>query len=337
MDFRFSNLKGWLIVAGTAVTAVSFAQAQSLMRPGQSIIFSAPDDGDAVPNAPSLAAQPTATPGFDNRIHAPNLDFQTPLTTRVRMPAPPQATVSAAEADRRANWALMTPAEILGVTTPEQEMKIQKRDAAGQPENLTAVERFYERQNQPQTNGAAGFLPATPSLHGDFRNNESGWLNANSLDAARGGFGNQQQSQATDSFQQPAPGNGAVASHDWDGGWSKTFISAETKSAQSPAQAENMVEFQKLLEPSQPSKSSDASSGDGLFSALQKSAFDQPANPSRSPGQFNNGVGVLPALPGVAGQSPAPTVPTAPDWKPQLPPWMLKGPQPGVIPQRVVF
>jgi hypothetical protein len=251
------------------------------------------------------------------------------------MPAPPQATISAAEADRR-DWWMETPAEILEVNTPAQEMKIKKRDAAGQPENLTAVERYYDRQNQPQTNGAAGVIFAAASSGGDFRENDSAWLNANSLDMPRGRFGNQPpQSLAAGSFQQPAPGNGAVASQDRDGGWLKNFSATETKSAQSESQAADMLEFRKLLEPSRPAKSSSASSGDGLYSEMQKSAFDhQPANPSSPPGQFNSGFGVLP---GVVGQNPAPPVTAVPDWKPQLPPWMLKGPQPGVVPQRVVF
>jgi len=334
MDFSFSNLKRGLIAAGLAVMVVSFTQAQTLTGTGQSIIFSVPDDGNAMSNAPSLAALPPSATGFDNLIQAPNLGFQTPRTTSAQMPAPPQATVSAAEADRR-DWWMETPAQILGVKTPSQEMKIKKRDAAGQPENLTAMERFYERQNQPQTSDAAGSISAAPSSGGDFRENDSAWLNANSMDMPHGGFGNQlPQSQAVGSFHQPAPGNGAGAGQNLDSDWLKNFSAAATKPAQSPVQAENMAAFQKLLEPSRPSKSSDDSSGDGLYSAMQKSAFDQPANPSRPPGQFNDGFGVLP---GVAGQKPAPKVTATPDWKPQLPPWMLKGPQPGVVPQRVVF
>jgi hypothetical protein len=331
MFFRFANLARWLIVAGAAVTAVSFAQAQSLMGPGQPIIFSTPDDGETVSNMPSLMAQQPVEPDFDSMVQAPKLKFQTPVSTGAQMPAPPQATISAAEADRR-DWWMETPAEILGVNTPAQELKIKKFDAAGQPENPTAMERFYDRQNQTQTNGAGGFLNNATSLRGDFRENESEWLNENSPDMPRGRIGNQPP-QATGSFQQPAPGNGAVASQNPDGDWLKNFSTAE----QSPAQAKDMAEFQKMLEPSQPSKSSGNSSVDGLYSPLQKSEFDQPANVFRAPGQFNGGMGVLPSLPGVAGQSPAPTVTPTPDWKPQPPPWMLKGPQPGVMPQRVVW
>src|SRR5476651_2403349 len=118
MDFCFSNLKRWLPVA--VAVAVSGAQAQSFMRPGQAIIFSAPDDGDTASNTPSLAAQPPVSPGFGDMIHAPDFNFQRIPKAGAQLPAPQQATVSPAEADRRVNWALMTPAEILGIATPEK-------------------------------------------------------------------------------------------------------------------------------------------------------------------------------------------------------------------------
>ena len=72
--------------------------------------------------------------------------------------APPLSgplTISPAEqaqaqdlSDRRKNWILMTPAEILGATTPEKILGIREYDAAGRPKNLTALERYTERQNQ---------------------------------------------------------------------------------------------------------------------------------------------------------------------------------------------
>ena len=331
MDFCFSNFRRWLIVAA-AVTAVSGAQAQSFVTPGQAIIFSAPDDGDAASNAPSLAPQSPAEPGFGDTAHAPDFNFQTPATTSRRLPAQMPATISADEADRRANWALLTPAEILGVATPEQELKVPERDAAGRRKNSTAVERFYERQNQPQTNGTE-FLPGTLSLRGNSQDNEDGLLNANVFKPSVGGFGD--PAQAEDSFQTPAPGKSAASSRNGDEDWLKIFISADTKPAQSPSQAADLAEFRKLLEPIQTPKSSSASSGDGLFSTLKTPVFGQSANPSvPSSGLFNNGVGGYPVFPGVAGQSIVPTVKAVPNWKPQLPPWMLKGPQPGVVPQR---
>jgi hypothetical protein len=316
--------------------AVSSAQAQSLLRPGQSILFSAPDGGETTSNMPSLAAQPLA-PSFEDAVHAPDFDYKSSTLKIQRLPPPSSPRISADEADRRANWALMTPAEILGVDTAEQELKIPKRDAAGRPENPTAVERFYERQNQPQTNSASTFLSGTPSLGGDFQDGEAGRVNANVFSPSGAGFGAGfgNQSQSADTFEQPAPG--APASQNNDGGWSKIFISQSPKPVQSAAQAANMAEFRKLLEPSQPSKSSSVSSDDGLFSAPQVPAFGRPANLPGSSGQLNNGIGGLPSLPGTGGQSALPTVTVAPDWKPQLPPWMLRGPQPDVIPKRVVF
>jgi len=327
MEFRFSNFRWWLVVA-VATAAVPGARAQSSVTPGQAIIFSAPDDGD-VSNTPSLAAQPPVSQDFGDAAHAPDFNFQTPATTGARLPVTRPATVSQAEADRRANWALLTPAEVLGVTTPDQMLKISERDAAGQRKNPTAVERFYERQNEAQTNGpAGGIFSSTPPLHGNFQDNGAGLLNANVFKPSSGGFGN--QAQASDSFR--TPGKNMASGQNGDEGWLKNFVSTETKAEQSPSQAADMAEFRKLLEPIQPSKPSGASSGDGLFSASKASVFGQPANPSS--GLFNNGIGGYPALPGGVGQSTLPAVTAAPDWKPKLPPWMLKGPQPGVVPQR---
>jgi hypothetical protein len=330
MDSRFSNFRRLLIVAA-AVTAASFAQAQSFMRPGEAIIFSAPDDGDAASNAPSLSARPPSAPGFGDTIHAPDVNFQNPDVTSVQPPAPQQSAISAAEADRRKNWALMTPAEILGVDTPEKILKIPERDAAGQRKNSTALERYYERQNAAQTNGSGGLFPGMASSRtNNFPDSEASRLNANVFNPSDDGFGN--TAQPADPFQKPASGIGAVANQNGDSGWSKIFISPPTP-VQTPAQDADMAEFQKLLEPNQPSSS--ASPGGGLFSAPQiapVSTFGQPMNPVATPfGQINGGIG---GLPGGSGQNALPVATPAPDWKPQLPPWMLKGPQPGVVPQR---
>src|SRR5471032_1860811 len=171
MDFSFSNLRRRLAVAGMVLAASAVAQAQTFTQPGQAIIFSAPDNGDAASNAPSLASPPPVAPGFADTIHAPGFNFEPPSKTSAPPPAPAAARVSPGEADRRKNWALMTPAEILGVATPENILKIPERDAAGRRMDPTAVERFYERQNQVQTNGV-------PSLRGNFPGGEYGRLDA---------------------------------------------------------------------------------------------------------------------------------------------------------------
>lgn len=322
-----------------AVAVVSCAQAQLFMRPGQAIVFSTPDDGDAASNAPSLAAQPPVTTGFGDTIHAPDFNFKTLPTTSTRLPAPLPTTISPAEADARANWALMTPEEILGIATPGEILQVPEHDADGQQKNPTAVERYYERQNQPQTNGSAGFLSDTPSLRGDFQDNEDSRLNANSFNPAGGRFRNPEQ--LTDPFQKPAPDDGTDAGQNGNAGWSKIFISSATPPVQSPSQAADMAEFQKLLEPSQPSsltvKSSRPSSDGGFFSPSQTSpdsTFGQPVNPIGTPfGSLNSAIGGLPALPGIVGQSATPAA-TVPKWRPQLPPWMSQAPQLGVVPKR---
>jgi len=332
----FFNLKRLLLLAGAVTAAVCPGRAQPLMQQGQPIIFSAPDDSSTASNAPSLAARTPDAPDFSDAVRAPDFNFKNLPKTGTRLPPPPPATISPAEADRRANWMLMTPAEILGVATPEEILKIPERDAAGQRKNLTVTERYNERQHREQTNGNGGLWPDTQSLHGDFSENKPGRLSANDFNQPGKGFSNPDQTD--DPFLKPPSGNGATAAQNGNAGWSKIFISSETAPVQSPSQAADMAEFRKLLEPGQPSKSSKPSSGDGLFSPLQSqqgSAFGQPASPSgTSLGQFNNGVGGLPPMPGVIGQNVSPTLTTAPDWRPKLPPWMSQEPQQGVVPKR---
>lgn len=315
------------------MVAAYFAQAQSLMRPGQAIIFATPDASDDSSNASSPMAEPPVAPGFSDMIHAPTINFQNPSITSQRLPVPLPMTAAPVQ-DPRADWALMTPAEILGVATPEQILQVPERDAAGQRKNLTVVERYYERQDQAQTNGSGGFLPGTPSLHGDFQDNEDARLNASVFKPAGEGFAS--PAEPSYPFQQPAPGNGADASQNGDAGWSKNFILPPT-SVQSPVQAADMAEFRKMLESSQPSRPSSSSSGDGFLPSRQTSPgsmLGQPMNQAGSSfGSFNS----IGGLPGVAGQVIVPAVTTVPDWKPQPAPWMLKGPQPDVIPKRVVF
>ena len=73
--------------------------------------------------------------------------------------------------DRRKNWILLTPAEILGATTPEKILGIQEHDAAGQPKNSTAMERYTERQNQMLLANTNAFQNGDSSPAWDFSRN----------------------------------------------------------------------------------------------------------------------------------------------------------------------
>jgi len=330
MNFRPINLKRLLFLTGMA--AVFSAQAQTLMRPGHSIIFSATSDDNAAADAQAPAAQPPAAPGFADMVRAPDFSFKPPAPTNPRPPERPAAPPTPTQ-NPRANWAFMTPAEILGLSTPENILKIPERDAAGRRKNPTAMERFYERENQAQTNGASGLLPGSPSLRGGFLDNDDARLNANDVNQSHEDFGGQRQT--ADSLQKPTPFDGLSPNQNRDAGWSKNFP-LPTTPAQSPAQAADMAEFRKLLEPSQPSKSSRPSSGDGLFYSPPQTVTHSTFNPQVSPGSvpfdsYNGGIG---GLPGVAGQAVMPTMTAAPEWKPQPAPWTSKGPQPETAPKR---
>jgi hypothetical protein len=264
-------------------------------------------------------------------VRAPEMNFQNPATANTRLPSPLPTTILP-EQNPRANWALMTPAEIMGVVTPEQILKIPERDAAGRPKNTTALERFYERQDQARTNDGTGFLSGTPPLRWEFPGDENEPLKASGFNPAGSGLLNPAQ-QLNNPFQKPANADG----QNGYSGWTKISISPPAP-VQNPARVQDMADFEKLLEPSQPPKPASASSGERFNSApqnLQGSVFSRPANsPDTTLGQFNKGIA---ALPGMPGQSVLPTVTAVPDWKPQPAPWMSKKPKPDVIPKRVGF
>jgi hypothetical protein len=350
MDFRLINMKHLLFLAG-AVAAVSCAQAQSVMQPGQPIIFSSPGNDDAS-NAPTLAAPSPVASGFPDASQPPLFNFGAMPPRNVRLPAP-QATAAAAAPgdferlqkllDERKNWALLTPAEVIGIPTPEKILGLPERDASGQEKNLTVTERYYERQNRLQTGRTNDYQNNLASRWNlpDGQNDDR--LNADSFNPKNAGFGNPAQN-ADSFFGDNAPANNnAVASQKPDAG-SGDFFAAPTRltpaaTAANLEQQAEMERFRQLLDPPpQPAAAAKHSSGESVFSlphTEQNSLFGQtPANPNPIGGSFTplgSGIGGLPASP---GQNNTPPITVTPSWAPQPPPWLSPTPQPGQIPQR---
>ena len=158
MGFSFAYLKRVLPLAAAVLVAVFSVQAQrAALRPGQSILFSSPESDTVFSNMPSLSPKPPESLDFGNTLQAPpSFSFSgpsvdTPLPVGVPVVSPAETLRLQDLLDKRKNWMLMTPAEILGATTPEKILGIQGHDAAGRPKNLTALERYTERQNQTPT------------------------------------------------------------------------------------------------------------------------------------------------------------------------------------------
>jgi hypothetical protein len=234
--------------------------------------------------------------------------------------------------DRRQNWMLLTPAEILGATTPEKILGIQEHDAAGRPKNLTALERYTERQNQ--TPPVITNTDAFPTWNFSDKQPDT----SNSIS---GGLGS--PDNMASSLLNPAPDNQTFARPNENNNWSKLFGSPSPSPAVTMEQQANMDLFRQLLKsgssstaaPTIPSLSSIKNSlpQTALSSGLGQSSLS-PVGALFTP--LNNGIGKpaeMPKLPSIWSLSLT-SPPSAAAWAPQPPPWLSPTPQPFAVPQR---
>ncbi len=178
MDFRLVNFRGPLVVGALSAVILSAAAQDGAPQSGQAIIFSTPAGGNTASNALPLLPQPYEQPNFARELRAPVpmpfFDFEPPAEP---LPTPPPApAVSSAEAkrlqrmlDEQKNWALLTPAEILGVSTAEKPSSALEQEAADSEKNLTVLERYLERQQQSPTAATNGYYDVNDD------NSSAGW------------------------------------------------------------------------------------------------------------------------------------------------------------------
>ena len=175
MDSRSAQYKRPPVLAAVVFGAVFSAQVQyAPLQAGQAIWFSTPRSDTVSSNVPTLSPKPLASLDFKNGSQIP-LPFDLNGPPVVAPPPPVGPIISPAEqvqlqdlSDRRNNWVLLTPAEILGVTTPEKILGIHEYNSSGQPKNLSALERYTERQNQMQLANTNAFQSADSSSPWDF-------------------------------------------------------------------------------------------------------------------------------------------------------------------------
>jgi hypothetical protein len=335
MGFNLAYLKRVLPLAAVLVAAFSVQAQRAAPRPRQSILFSSPESDTVFSNMPPLAPKPSESLDLGNASQAPPpFSFNgPPVDTPLPVVAP---VVSRAEAlrlqdqlDRRKNWMLLTPAEILGTTTPEKIMGIQEHDAAGRPKNLTALERYTERRNQPPP--ADTNANAFPTWN--FSDKQPGTLNS-----IPGGLGS--SDKMAGSLLNSAPDNQLFAGQNGNHNWSRLFDSPLPAPVVTPAQPTDMERFRQLLKPGSSSAAAPALSGmkislpqTALSSGLGQSALT-PVGASFTP--LNSGIGKpaeMPKLPSIWSLSLT-SPPSAAIWAPQPPPWLSPTPQPFANPQR---
>jgi hypothetical protein len=340
MYFRPANFSLLLLAGVCMAVTLSVAAQQSATNAGQSIIFSSPDNGGDSSNLAPLATQFSSPlniqDNFQSASSIPALD---------NPPAAPPPTPGEGQQlqrllERRRDWIFMTPAEILGVTTPEKILQIQERDAAGQPKHLTPMERYNEREQAKNsgTNDSYSYSKSMPFA--DFSGDRNNHTNAVSFNPADNGLRNLRSTI----FSRPlnaTPNNNLFANPNGETAWSKLVGFPASSPVPNPAQQADMEQFKRLLEPGfSPAAPTTLSPGGTAFhqpqtlSAGNFQPLVNPAGTSFTP--LNSGIGKpsgLESLPGATGQ--AATQPTmTPSWLPQPPPWMSQTPQPFAVPQR---
>jgi len=345
MGFSLASFKRGLPWAAAAGLAVYSAQAQrSVFRGGQPILFSEPASDTVASNTPSLTPQPPESLDLSDAAQAPlsmnfnRLPDNAPLPSVMPMLLPGDVERERVQEDRRRNWALLTPAEIIGVVTPEQILGITERDAFGQPKYSTALERYADRQNRllllAKTNALpVGNTPSAWSYPGAQREEANPLLGPREIPDAQTGW----------RFK-PAPNNPAPDRPNENSAWSRLFDT--TPAALTPittlSQDDNMDRFRQLLNPSPASAVAAAASGSGglktsLPQALLGSGLAQ-AQPSRLGASFaplTSGIGRPTGLPKLTGAwvlSYTSSPPTA-VWGPPAAPWLSPA-APPAAPQR---
>ena len=344
MGYRLASLKRGLppvaLAWGMAVAAV--AQGP-LFRPGQPIQFSAPASDSVASNPPSLSPRPPEALKFDDRIQAPDqFDFNRmspadPFPVVAPMPTPMESARGRDLQERRRNWAFLTPAEILGVMTPEKILGISERDAFGQLRNPTALERYADRQNRLQarvrTNASSIGNRPPAWIFSDDQSNLPDFLGNGPATALNPG---RLLSPASPDF----PG---AARQNENAGRSRLYSPSSVSPASSPgpAAADDMERFRQLLNPWAPAPApSTTPVAGGLKTSLPQSllgaGLDQ-ASATRlgtSLAPLSSGIGKpadMPKLAGPLGLN-ATSAPPAAVWAPQTAPWL--SPPPFAAPQR---
>jgi hypothetical protein len=312
----------WLLIVWAVAGVVLPSLAQ---RHGQPIIFSAPDTELATNPAPPLVPDAVKF-DFSRAFSSPNVATPPslqPAPAPMISPLQAQAAQQAQkELERKKNWTLMTPAEILGVPTLEKISGVSERNAAGEIKNQTPLERYFARQQVEEyaamTNEAAAInATANWNLQGD----EPGQPSSPGFTPPRNNslFGTPQNNNV------PNANQGVFTA------WPKTFGSqtaitpvAPTTEQIEAAKAE-AEEFQKLLQPNLAAQPATTPSPFAPSPSAQSSLFPQPANPAGAPVPVSSGVIVpqsVAPLPTVTGNNNPSTTPVAPEWKRKLPPWM---------------
>jgi hypothetical protein len=341
MNFRPANLRRLPLLVGVAVVLVLSVHAQ---QGGEPIIFSSPVGGGVSSNLTRLSAP----------VDVPDTFQATPSGLDVNLSsgeAPPLVTVPSAVSisegqqlqnllNPKKDWTLMTPEEIMGVTSPEKIFQVPDRDAMGLRKNPNALERVTEGQNGSQFAATNGFSPDNPDSAWRFSRNRDFQPDAHTPNPVGDNLGSIPTS-LSQLFNNAQQRDDNFAGQNAGANLWKPIGGSSPLPTPDSAQPTEMDQFKQLLgaDPPTPVETPAARSSSGAsFSSSSDDNFGQPAvNPvGASYTPLTSGIGTptgLTPLPTITGQNSIQPAIT-PAWTPQAPPWMSQGPQPFVIPQR---
>jgi hypothetical protein len=322
--------KIFLAIAALGMAAVS-ASAQ------QTVVFSKPADMSA-DKANGFMDNPSHRVNADS-YKAPQSIFQNTLPD-----APPPRIFyqnqdpSAQEAlNKRKNWTLLTPEQILGIQTPEQILGVD--DPKGE-KKLSLEEQFLLRQSRSTaTNGRALMAVSrddnNPFRKDPFNRNQDEqnpfWRTTSYPQNDKlppGGRANYFD-QLTKASARDAAAGGRVEDSPWAG-----VFTQPTAPKQTPEQIADMERFRAMMEPATPVVKPPDANRWNVAPAPAPSPYLEIAPKVNPVGadvmslQDSSGhpTGIQP-LPGIATQ-PKPVQPTRPTWQAQPPPWLSDKPQP---------
>jgi hypothetical protein len=299
----------------------------------QTIIFSKPSDLPAnkanafLPGVERRAGDYNAPRSLFND-YTPNLPMPKPLFQN-------NNNASVREAlDKRKNWTLLTPEQILGIQTPEQILGVPEKNS---DKKLSLEEQFLLREGRTTamsaTNGRAGNTALLRELTdgNPFEpKNKNDENNPFSREPQKMEPGTRYFNQLLNA--QDAAGNGPDEKP--SSPWNNTFTQPNQPSRpkETPEQLADLERFRALMEPTTPPDKVEVPTRFSAVKASVPDPFLQPLPVVNPAGRavpsleniFSRPAGIKP-LPGISTPPPTP-VATKPNWQAQLPPWMKDGP-----------
>ena len=318
----------WLVMFASVAMAVATSAEQT-------IIFSKPTDVPAEKADSSLSGSPKLWGA--GAYKAPHQIFRD-YTPDYPLPNPPAANnnndASVRDAlNKRKNWTLLTPEQILGIQTPEQIMGVPDRTGE---KKLSLEEQFLLREGRASataaTNGHTGGGPAfwreTADANPFVMNNRNDENSPFRQDQ-------QKMEPGTRYFNQLLVPSGSALGPDGkpNSSWNSVFTQP-TQPKVNPEQQANMEQFRALMEPRSPPDKTPVPTRFSVAPLPVRDPFLQPVPVVNPAGRavppleniFSRPAGIQP-LPGISTPAPSP-VATKSSSQAQLPPWMQNSPQP---------